>query len=91
MRKEHNTKIRHSPKSALTRFTRASPDAMIAVVPIPPLAEICFAPPAYREKRGRPGELNDRQRHNCIRYRFQRSGRIQGWRFDGAADRTRRR
>lgn len=56
---------------------------MIAMRLTPPLEEICFAAPAYLERRGRPRSLDDLLGHDCIRFRFQGSGRLQEWRFDG--------
>ena len=56
---------------------------MIALRLTPPLEEVCFAAPAYLEHRGWPQDLGDLLRHNCIRYRFLGSGRMQDWRFDG--------
>ena len=56
---------------------------MIAMRLTPPLEEVCFAAPSYLERHGRPRELEDLLRHNCIRYRFQGSRRLQEWQFDG--------
>lgn len=60
---------------------RIHPD-MIALRLTPPLDEICFAAPDYLRRRGSPHRLQDLPAHDCIRYRFQGSGRLQEWRFD---------
>ena len=57
---------------------------MVAVRLTPPLRLAVLGSPEYLARRGRPGAPSDLLGHDCIRYRFQTSGRIYPWRFRGA-------
>lgn len=54
---------------------------MIAVRMTPPLDLAVVASPSYIEDRGAPASPHALLAHNCIRYRFQSSGRIAPWTF----------
>ena len=54
---------------------------MVAVRLTPPLPLIVAASPDYLETHGTPRSPNDLLSHNCIRYRYQSSGRIAPWNF----------
>ncbi|MBO6892029.1 MAG: LysR family transcriptional regulator [Roseibium sp.] len=56
---------------------------MIAVRLTPPLELVIGASPDYAKRFGLPGEPRDLLDHECIRYRFQSSGRIAPWQFEG--------
>ncbi|MFC3612281.1 LysR family transcriptional regulator [Lutimaribacter marinistellae] len=59
---------------------------MVAVRLTPPLALAVAASPDYLAKHGAPHTPRDLLQHNCIRYRFQSSGRIAPWVFEAAGD-----
>lgn len=56
---------------------------MVAVRLTQPLTLAVLGSPAYLEDRGIPTKPADLLGHNCIRYRFQTSGRIYPWQFRG--------
>ncbi|KIC51810.1 LysR family transcriptional regulator [Tateyamaria sp. ANG-S1] len=55
-----------------------APD-MIAVRLTPPLTPAYFAAPSYLKVHGRPETLRDLLTHQCIRYRFPTTGRLDYW------------
>ncbi|MBO3760935.1 LysR family transcriptional regulator [Ciceribacter sp. L1K22] len=61
---------------------RIAPD-MVAVRLTPPLKLAVLGSPAYFSAHGLPSAPTDLLGHNCIRYRFQTSGRIYPWSFIG--------
>jgi len=56
---------------------------MVAVRLTPPQPLLVAANPDYLNERGTPSTPRDLLEHNCIRYRFQTSGRIAPWEFSG--------
>ncbi len=54
---------------------------MVAVRLTPPLDLAVLASPSYIDANGPPETPHDLLNHNCVRYRFQSSGRIAPWRF----------
>lgn len=61
---------------------------MVSVRVGPPLASYAVATPAYLERRGVPKRPQDLLTHECIRYRYLSSGRIQGWLFERGKKRS---
>lgn len=61
---------------------RIAPD-MVAVRLTPPLQLAVLGSPEYLTRQGIPSLPTDLLDHNCIRYRFQTSGRIYPWTFRG--------
>ncbi len=57
---------------------------MVAVRLTPPLPLVIAASPEYLQAQGTPEVPSDLLRHECIRYRFQSSGQIAPWNFEGA-------
>lgn len=61
---------------------RIDPD-MISVRLLPQLGLSVFASHAYLDSHGTPQTPFDLPKHNCIRYRYQQSGRFAPWTFSG--------
>ena len=61
---------------------RVTPD-MVAVRLTHPLKLAVLGSPDYLARRGIPSAPTDLLDHNCIRYRYQTSGRIYPWTFRG--------
>jgi len=57
---------------------------MVAVNLTGPLKSTVVASPEYLEKHGTPTDPLELLAHNCLRYRFQSSGRVAPWTFSGA-------
>lgn len=55
---------------------------MIAIPLTPPLKSIIVASPSYLERRPAPATIEDLAEHDCIAFRFGRSGGIYNWEFD---------
>lgn len=54
---------------------------MVAVRLTPPFRSIVVASPDYISRHGRPANLADLSKHNCIGYRLMRSGGLYDWEF----------
>lgn len=61
---------------------------MIGVRVGPPLSSHVVASPAYLERKGAPKRPQDLLSHDCIRYRYPSSGRIQSWLFEKGKKRS---
>jgi DNA-binding transcriptional LysR family regulator len=61
---------------------------MVSVRVGPSLASYVVAAPAYLERRGVPKRPQDLLTHDCIRYRYPSSGRIQSWLFEKGKKRS---
>lgn len=61
---------------------------MVSVRVGPALSSLVVAAPAYVERRGAPKRPQDLLSHECIRFRYPSSGRIQSWVFAKGKQRT---
>ncbi|BAI75741.1 transcriptional regulator (plasmid) [Azospirillum sp. B510] len=50
-----------------------------------PFRFVLCASPSYLERKGIPRHLHELEKHDCLRFRFPTSGKIQAWRFRDAA------
>lgn len=57
---------------------------MVAISLTAPLKSALVASPEYLKKHGTPKDPIELLGHNCLRYRFQSSGRIAAWTFSGS-------
>lgn len=61
---------------------------MVSIRVGPPLASYVVATPDYLERNGVPKRPQDLLTHECIRYRYPSSGRIQSWFFEKGKKRS---
>ncbi|HYP98581.1 MAG TPA: LysR family transcriptional regulator [Polyangiaceae bacterium] len=61
---------------------------MVGVPVGPPLSSYVVAAPDYLKRRGVPQQPRDLLTHDCIRFRYPSSGRIQSWLFERGKNRS---